>query len=507
MSDPLTSNLSLILMQNGTASGSWGTVLNASMITIADQALGNTVSVALSSSDVNLTTTQRQNLGFKLTGALSNSLNVTLPLNPNSTSAAVGGFFIFENDTTGAFAVTVKTVASGSTGVAVPQGTRSVLYSDGTNITFADDAQNQRQVYNGNPNGNVAGNAPGVGTRASLVVNSQTNETYLATTSGTAGSAVWHKNLPYSFASEGYLTLSSDATNPVLTSDSIAATTVYYTAYRGDQFWTYNGTSFIPNTITGGQFSLPLSATYQTANDIFDVLGFLSTTGVARIGFSPAWQTPTAGAGSRGTGAGTPQLSRLNGILVNTVAQTVNNGSNTFSVAANRGTYLGSVAIDGTAGQVTCHVGYGTSRKWGVWNAYNRQAITLIEGDPASTWSYNLAAYRAVNNTSANAVLTLCGLPEEVIALAYSDWVVVTNGNSSSASVGIGFNSTSVLSGLAGSVTGNGTFNVGGSPIGVYIAAPAIGIQRFTALEAGATGGNTWHGTNANMLLNARWNG
>lgn len=504
MADPTTSNKGLLLIANGSASGTWGTILNASVFTIVDQALGNTVSVAVSSSDVALTTTQVQNLAVKLTGSLSNSLNVTLPLNPNSTSAAVGGFSIFENDTTGAFTVTVKTVASGSTGVAVPQGTRSLLYSDGTNITFADDAQNQRQVYAGNPNGNVAGNAPGVATRASLVVNSSTNETYMATSSGTAGSAVWHKNLPYSFPSEGYLTLSSDATNPILTGDSIGATTLYCTAFRGDQMWVNNGTSFVPVTITGGQIAVPLSATFQVANGIYDAVGFLSTTGIVRVGLSPIWSTLTEGAGARGTGAGTPQLSRVSGILVNTVAQTVNNGSNQFTVAANRGTYLGSIAIDGTAGQVTCHVTFGKSRKWGVWNAYNRQPLFCQVGDNTASWN-NTGSWGPSNNSTGNAALTLCGLPEEPIAVKFNQMGQAADG---SGQIAIGANSTTSPSGNYGFVLSpSGTVgNIGASLSAGYQFPPALGTQRITCMEKG--GSNiTMFGNTSGMLMTAAWYG
>jgi hypothetical protein len=93
------------------------------------------------SSDFNLSTTQWQNKAFKLSGALLANVNLILPLSVNSVGSAlgVGGEFVVWNTCTGNFTVTVKTAATGSTGVVVPQGLRSVLYSDTVNVWRADD--------------------------------------------------------------------------------------------------------------------------------------------------------------------------------------------------------------------------------------------------------------------------------------------------------------------------------------------------------------------------------
>lgn len=503
MADPVTSNLSLIEMATGTASGTWGTVLNASMIAIVDQALGNTVSVALSSSNVNLTTTQRQNLGFALTGTLTGDISVTLPLNPNSSSAAVGGEFIFDNNTTGAFNVTVKTIATASIGVIVPQGVRSFLYSDTTNIKFADDAQNLTQVYNGNPNANVAGFAGSASQRASKVIDRSTNEEYLCTTgTGSAAGAIWYKNLPYSFPGEGYLTASNDATNPILTGDSIGAATIYYTAFRGNQLWVWNGISFVPITIPGGQVAITLSGSAQAANGIYDVLGFLNGTAVV-FAFSPAWSVATVGAGARGTGAGTPQLSRVNGILVNAVQQTANNGATTYAIGTSKGTYLGSVWIDSAAGQVTCHRSYGQSRKFGVWDAYNRLPIILKAGDSTASWTAG-ANWRASNNNANNNASVFCGLPEELANINFQQNIDAST--AAGALIGIGANSTTAPSGFAGQVPDAAALAIV-AQAGYAVTAPFIGANTYTCLEKNPGGGGLGYGTELNMVMTAQYNG
>lgn len=507
MSDPVSPNKSLIEMTNGTASGSWGTVLNASMIAIVDQALGSTTSISLSSSNVNLTTSQIQNLGLYFTGVLTGNINVTLPLNPNSTTNAVGGFFVVNNDTSGSFGVTVKTIATGSVGVAVPQGLRSIVYSNGTNVYFADDAQNSTQTYNGNPNGNVAGMAGSASTRADRIIDRTTNIEYLATTSGTASSTVWSANLPFSFASQGYLTASSDATNPVLTADSIGATTIYYTAFRGNLMFLYNGVSFVPVPITGGQMALALSGSSQAANGIYDVIGFLNGSTLT-IGFSPAWATATAGSGARGTGAGTPQLSRINGVLVNTVQQTVNNGSTTYTVAANRGTYLGSVYIDSSAGQVTCHVNYGQSRKWGIWNAYNREPLAIIAGDSTASWSNTRATFGYTNLSANNYVAPFTGLAEEVVDVEYLQMVATQGSNAASAQIGLGLNTSASASGFQGQYRLTAQSQNGRSTLAAHYSVPrGLGANLVYAIAFAPTDASNLFGTEASMQVTAKWMG
>lgn len=509
MADPVTNNLALIEMATGTASGQWGAVLNASMIAIVDAALGNTVSVPLSSSNVSLSTTQRQNLGFSLTGTLSGNVSVSLPLSPNSTSAAVGGEFIFENNTTGGFNVTVNTVVTGSLGVVVPQGARALLYSDTVNVKFGDDTQNQVAAYNGNPNTNVAGYSASAARRASKVIDRSTNEEYLCVTgTGSAAGAVWSKALPYSFPAQGYLTANNDPTNPVLTVDSLGASTIYYTAFRGNQVFVNNGVSFVPLAIPGGQLTLALSNSAQAANGIYDALGFLLPNGTTLVvAFSPAWAIPTAGAGARGTGAGTPQLSRVNGLLVNAVPQTANNGATSYQIGTALGTYLGSVFVDSSPGQVTCNASYGQSRKFGVWNAYNREPISIKEGDGTATWNLpntTITAFRSANNNAANVIASFTGLAEEIVEADFT--LALSNPSSGQAAIAMGANSTSVAFGTRGVYAigqGGGTASVTGPRL---VLPPGLGVNNLYALEAG-NNAPAAYGTEPFMVMRAKYNG
>lgn len=519
MASPVSNNLSLILMETGTASGAWGSTLNSSMISIVDQALGTSASVSVSSSDVALTTTQRQNLALVLTGTLTTNLNVTLPLSPNSTTAAVGGQFIFWNNTTGAFNVTIKTVASGSVGVAVPQGSRSTLYSNGTNIYFADDSRIAKITSTaGSPNGSMTGTAASVNTPADLALDRTTNTPYICTTSGTATGAVWSVLAPFFPSPGGYLTNSASTQDVILTADSIGGSGVAYSPYMHNIIPIYNGTNMAPVPFT--QLILSNSVSAQGANQLYDVFAFLNPSGGAvTIGYGPAWTTATAGSCSRGAGAGTTQISRnaaagLAGPWVNTNAMNLNNGATTYSISAFRGTYLGTVWIDATAGQCTCHRSWGQSRKFGVWNAYNRVPLYLKAGDSTSSWAYNTATWRASDGSSANSLTVLCGLAEETIKLELAQRIQQTQGANQAATpalTGIGWNSTTSPSGVNGALgcgTGGG---VSVNPLSVELAqfyqVPSLGINTVTAIEQGNANGSTFFGTEASMVLSAMWRG
>lgn len=76
------------------------------------------------SSDVMLTSTEAANNIINLTGTITANINTIVPVSLME--------WIFFNNTSGSFTLTVKTAAG--TGIAIDQGTRNLLYSDGTNV-------------------------------------------------------------------------------------------------------------------------------------------------------------------------------------------------------------------------------------------------------------------------------------------------------------------------------------------------------------------------------------
>jgi hypothetical protein len=86
---------------------------------------------------VNLNITETQNLILIISGTLSANAVVTLPLNTASTGI-VAGQWIVKNSTTGSFTVTISPVSGGGTSIAIPQNETVSIFSDGTNVAFAD---------------------------------------------------------------------------------------------------------------------------------------------------------------------------------------------------------------------------------------------------------------------------------------------------------------------------------------------------------------------------------
>jgi len=138
-----------VLPTFGSYVDTWNQPVNADMSTI-DAALSGTTSInvasILSSSPfVNITFSEfnatanptpwtqpnaGQNLRINLIGVLTFGITVYLQRIP--------GFWIFSNNTAGSFPITVSTTASSGTSVIIPQGYSSVLFSDGTNVIWAD---------------------------------------------------------------------------------------------------------------------------------------------------------------------------------------------------------------------------------------------------------------------------------------------------------------------------------------------------------------------------------
>ena len=117
----------------------WGTELNVTL-GLLDQNLGGSLSVSVAGgANVALTAAQAANLRLTFTGALTASIDVSLPAN-------LGGLWQVTNATTGAYSLTLLTAAAGSTGVAIPQGQSRIVFSDGTNVVLGQPAVSTTSV-------------------------------------------------------------------------------------------------------------------------------------------------------------------------------------------------------------------------------------------------------------------------------------------------------------------------------------------------------------------------
>ena len=132
MASSYSTNLKLELITTGEKSGTWGTITNTNLQQL-EQAVSGYISIDVAASDVALAlsngaVSNGKNFYVKLTGTLAANRTVTFP----DSSERV---FVIEDGTartSNSYTLTVKT-ASG-TGIVIPVGSKSLLYSDGTNV-------------------------------------------------------------------------------------------------------------------------------------------------------------------------------------------------------------------------------------------------------------------------------------------------------------------------------------------------------------------------------------
>jgi hypothetical protein len=111
---------------------SWNTPINADW-DIIDKCFGGSYGVSTTGGSTNLTQTQVQAVYITVSGTLASNATINFP-------SGVSGFYIIYNGTTGAYTVTAASSGGGNS-VGVTQGTRAFVFSDGTNIYYADDTR------------------------------------------------------------------------------------------------------------------------------------------------------------------------------------------------------------------------------------------------------------------------------------------------------------------------------------------------------------------------------
>jgi hypothetical protein len=209
----------------------------------------------------------------------------------------------------------------------------------------------------------------------------------------------------------GRLTLTGGV--PITTSDVIAATTLYYTPYIGNQIALYDSTFTCWRAYTFTERSLSLSGlAASTPRDIFiyDNAGTITLESVA-------WTNDTTRAAA---------LATQDNILV----QSGNPHKR----------YLGMIRTTGTIGQCEDSV-----TKRFVWNHYNRVWRRMAVGS-ASSHTYNSAAVRSWNNDATLRVEFIIGVVEEIVQINLLAQITAAVANFFGY-VGFGINSTTAFNG------------------------------------------------------------
>lgn len=277
--------------------------------------------------------------------------------------------------------------------------------------------------------------------------------------------------------SGGRLTLTS--ATPALTSTVSGATTVYFTPYRGNAVPIWNGTIFVPTVFT----ELSQATTDSTkspaavaATKVYDIFVW-SDSGTLRATRGPAWSTST----SRGTGAGTSQLSLTNGYYVNTVS--ITNGP-----AAGYGTYAGSIGSNSSS-TIDFILGGsasgGTAAVLNVWNNFNRVMVYAASNDNGTSYTYTSSTVRQARASTGNQLNFLSGLAEDAISTAYFTSLSTTANVGSNQFFGIGIDSITIAN--AAETTAQNLTTASALVTQTtcsHLASPQLGSHYFSAVEA-----------------------
>lgn len=300
-------------------------------------------------------------------------------------------------------------------------------------------------------------------------------------------------------APQGRLTLTS--ATPVMTTDVVGATTIWYAPDGGGFVPIYNnGTtqfqyySFISGPTDAVGASIALGSNWA-ANTIYDCF-FALNGGVPTLCTGPAWTNSTAGSSTRGTGAGTTQLALINGLQTNAVSMTCRSANGTtFAVAANQATYVGSFL---TAAAGTIDFKFGSAASGGgaavlsVYNPYNQGIQIAKVQDTQTAYTYTTAAYRQAGGTAGNQATVLIGLSGSAVeATGYAQ--PANSAGGVVGSVGIGIDSTTVNS-ASFQLAAQSPANVVGSAFSTYAGTPGAGLHTIVRQEyAVASGTTTWY--------------
>jgi hypothetical protein len=310
-----------------------------------------------------------------------------------------------------------------------------------------------------------------------------TLESYIASAIATAVSAA------NSLAPTGRLTLSTGT--PVLTGSVAGATSVLYTPYTGAMAPIWNGSAWVPTAFAETTQLLTdttLSPSPAAASSVYDYF-LWSNGGTIVCTRGPAWTSAAA----RGTGAGTSQLSRQSGLLVNQYA--ITNGP-----AAGYGLYVGSVATNASA---TVDFVLGSAASGGglaslnLWNMFNRVLAQATVTDSGGSYTYTTATTRAARASNANRVNFLCGLAEDAFAVIYGNEIAVTANNGSWGAIGVGLDSTTTWYGNQYEIAWSEGQTHDYALSADVVIPPQLGAHFIQALEIG-------DGTHANAFATAQ---
>ena len=263
--------------------------------------------------------------------------------------------------------------------------------------------------------------------------------------------------------------LTTETGVPISTSDRTAQGTLFFTpssqigiAITTGQIALYNGTSIV--VLSFSQLSLALTVTSGSNYDVF----VNYNAGVPALALSAAWTNDT----TRATA-----LTVQSGIIVRSGTPTQR--------------WVGTIRASGanvTADSLALRY---------VWNAFNQAPRAMRAPlETTDSWNYTTDTFRQANANTSNQLEYVCGN-----AAAYVEATVqgsaLNSTNNSTATVGVGIDSTTVNSALSFGTQTTGSATTHNTVVAFYKGYPGLGRHFIAWLERATTGGTmTWYGDN-----------
>jgi hypothetical protein len=357
MPSTFTSSLRLTLPATGENAGTWGNLVNTGITTLIDTSIAGTASITIAGVDYTLTnnngtTDEARAMFINATGTPGAGRNVICP--------AASKMYIFRNNTTGGFAMTLKT--SAGSGIAVPAGQSRLLYCDGTNVVEAVNAFSSLTL------GTALGVASGGTGAASLTANNvllgNGTSAFQVVAPGTNGNILtsngttWQSTAP---AASGVTTISFGSTGltpNTATSGAVSVAGTLAIANGGTGATTLAGAN-IPvtnaaNTFTGTQtFSGSSSVLGMVLNDAAEVATISATAATGTINYDITTQSVLYYT-TNATANWTVNFRASSGTSLNTAMSTGQSVTVAFLVTQGSTAYYNNVVqVDGTTSGVT----------------------------------------------------------------------------------------------------------------------------------------------------------
>ena len=266
---------------------------------------------------------------------------------------------------------------------------------------------------------------------------------------------------------------------PVMTATQAAKTTIYYTPYNGDRVPIYDGTNMVITPFTELSVATtdttknPAAIGASKVNDWF----VWNDAGTIRLSHGPDWTDDTNRGGS--------SITRRNGIFLND--QNITNGPAAFaSATASRsaGTYVGTTRSNASSQLEWIFPGANTAGFFGVWNCYNRVVCGGMTYDTTASWSYNSTTVRQRRAQTSAAISFVCGVQEDIAVGTNAQFTTASSTSGFALIVGIGVDSTTVISGIAGQGSGGmSALSIASYP-SAQLSTTSFGYHSWNALEA-----------------------